>query len=118
MKNQNTYINEILKYWYNDNIHYFNEEKWFKNGKKIDKEIYKKFYKLLILAEKKKLINWNKTKDGFLAHTILLDQFSRHIYRDTADAYKNDEICINYTDKYIANIDKILEQKKSDIMKV
>ena len=24
----------------------------------------------------------------------------------------------NYTDKYIANIDKILEQKKSDIMKV
>ena len=34
--------------------------------------------------------------------------------------FKNSEIseAQNFTDKYISNIDKILEQKKSDIMKV
>ena len=31
MKDLNSYINKILKYWYNDNFRYFNEEKWFKN---------------------------------------------------------------------------------------
>ena len=54
--------------------------------------------KILLLAENQKLDYWNDTKDGFIAHTILLDQFSRHIYRDTPNAYKNDELCINYTD--------------------
>lgn len=101
MNNHNTYINKILHYWYENNYHNFNEIKWFKNGKQLDDEISKKFMKILKKAEKKELLNWNETKEGFLAHTILLDQFSRHIYRDTPSAYKNDGLCINYTDKFI-----------------
>lgn len=101
MKNLTVYINKILKYWYNDNLRYFNEDKWFKNGNKLDKEISEKFSKILLLAEKGKLEYWNETKDGFLAHTLLLDQFSRHIYRNTPKAYGNDKLCITITDKYI-----------------
>ena len=99
--NQKIYISKILKFWYNNNLRYFNEDKWFKNGDKLDKEISEKFSKILLLAEKGKLEYWNETKDGFLAHTLLLDQFSRHIYRNTPKAYGNDKLCINITDKYI-----------------
>ena len=99
--NQKIYISKILKFWYNNNLRYFNEDKWFKNGDKLDKEISEKFSKILLLAEKGKLEYWNETKDGFLAYTLLLDQFSRHIYRHTPKAYGNDKLCINITDKYI-----------------
>ena len=99
--NKDIYISNILKYWFDNNLRHFNEEKWFKNGNKYDKEISQKFTKILQLAENKKLLHWNNSKEGFIAHTILLDQFSRHIYRNKPDAYKNDQLCIDLTDKYI-----------------
>ena len=33
---------------------------------------------------------WMHHKDSFVALIVLLDQFSRHIYRGTASAFKND----------------------------
>ena len=101
MNNPDIYINKIIKFWFNNNYRFFNEDKWFKKGRLLDKEITKKFKNILLLAEKDKLAHWNDTKNGFLAHTILLDQFSRHIYRDTPKAYNNDLLCIKYTDKFI-----------------
>ena len=94
MNNPDIYINKIIKFWFNNNYRFFNEDKWFKKGRLLDKEITKKFKNILLLAEKDKLAHWNDTKNGFLAHTILLDQFSRHIYRDTPKAYNNDLLCI------------------------
>ena len=95
------YIDKILKYWFNGNYTNINYEKWFKNGKLYDSEIKKKFRYILEIAEQGLLESWNDTKDGFLAIIILLDQFSRHIYRNDEKAYMNDELCIRYLDKYI-----------------
>lgn len=84
------YIKQIIDYWFEEkgSLHF---EKWFHSSKKYDQEIKKKFELVLKEAEKGNLLHWLQSKEGYLAHIVLMDQFSRHIYRDTADAFKNDK---------------------------
>lgn len=79
-------IRQILEYWFVNG----NMNRWFRSGSLYDDEIKQRFGEILKKAEGFELWNWIHTKDGYLAHIILLDQFSRHIYRHTSDAYKND----------------------------
>ncbi len=88
MNNYNKYIDKILDYWFANGK--LNFDKWFKNGHNYDKEIIEKFSDILKEAEKGNLLEWLGTKRGYIAHIILMDQFSRHIYRGSPDAYKND----------------------------
>ena len=103
------YVDIILKYWFTGNKN-SDFKRWFNNGSKYDDEIREKFFIVLKEAEKGNLLHWLGDKRSFLAHIILLDQFSRHIYRGTPDAYKNDhkillfmEMAIDqYIDEYNA----------------
>tara|TARA_B110000483_G_C18060373_1_gene490072 strand:+ start:285 stop:806 length:522 start_codon:yes stop_codon:yes gene_type:complete len=63
---------------------------WFKSGTLHDAQITYHFKKTLKQAENFELLDWLNTKDGYVAYIVLLDQFSRHIYRNTPSAYKND----------------------------
>lgn len=101
MKKYNNYIDKILNYWFNNNYKNIKYKRWFKNGEIYDLEIKKKFRYILEKAEKGLLESWNETKEGFLALIILLDQFSRHIYRNSPKAYLNDELSMSYLEKYI-----------------
>ena len=80
------YIDIIINYWFKNN----DFDRWFKSGDKYDSEITQLFYHVLIEAEKGNLLHWLESRKGYLAHIILLDQFSRQIYRGTPSAYKND----------------------------
>ena len=84
------HANKILDYWFNPDGNHDNK-KWFINSKSYDDEIKEKFSEILALYENKKGIEWLKTKKTFLAYIIMMDQLSRHIYRDTVNAYKNDK---------------------------
>ena len=84
-----SYVEIILKYWFTGNKN-ADFKRWFNNGSKYDDEIKEKFFIVLKEAEKGNLLHWLGNSRSFLAHIILLDQFSRHIYRGTPDAYKND----------------------------
>ena len=88
MDNYSLYIKKILDYWFSDKKINFN--KWFKKGHQYDDEIKENFSGILKEAEKGNLLEWLGTKQGYIAHIILMDQFSRHIYRGTPAAYKND----------------------------
>ena len=80
--------NEILDFWFKDGIDF---KKWFMSKTKYDKIIKDKFFELLKLAEDGCYLEWLSYHKSYLAMIILLDQFSRHIYRGTKDAYKNDK---------------------------
>ena len=82
---------DVLDFWYSSEIDY---HKWFTNGRDYDYFIKKKFSNLLYAAENGYLLDWITTKYLNLALIILLDQFSRHIYRDTEKAYQNDELTL------------------------
>ena len=88
MNNYNKYIDLILDFWFGNGK--LNFDMWFKNGSKYDQKIIDNFSEILKEAEKGNLLEWLGSKKGYIAHIILMDQFSRHIYRGKKEAYKND----------------------------
>lgn len=90
---------------------------WFSKKKEIDDYIKEHYSELLTLAENHKLNYWKSTVHGHLALIILLDQFSRHIYRDDPkNTYKNDIIAYHYAkefmlenrDEKLTNLEKMM----------
>jgi len=79
----------ILDYWLPEN-NSADYDKWFLKSSYYDAEITAKFGDLLKEAENGRGYGWLVNKDSFIAYIILMDQFSRHIYRGHADAFKND----------------------------
>lgn len=76
---------------------------WWIKDDENDKRIKDYFENELALAMKGDLENWELTPSGTLALILLLDQFSRNIYRDTRRAFSQDqkaiEICISGIEK-------------------
>lgn len=88
---------EILDYWFlKDGSPDY--DKWFMKSENYDDEIKEKFGELLKEAENGKGYGWLVSKDSFVAYIILMDQFSRHIYRGTGEAFKNDNGIMIFTE--------------------
>ena len=81
---------EILDYWFSKGVYTPDYDKWFMKSEDYDEEIREKFGDLLKDAEKGKGYGWLVSKDSYVAYIILMDQFSRHIYRGHGDSFKND----------------------------
>ncbi|MGH7794819.1 MAG: DUF924 family protein [Candidatus Binatia bacterium] len=63
---------------------------WWSKNKDTDDDIRRRFQDCLRAAAHGELENWLATARGRLASIILLDQFPRNIYRDTAEAFSYD----------------------------
>ena len=81
---------DILDYWFAKGLYTADYDKWFMKSQDYDEEIKEKFGDLLKEAEHGKGFGWLVSKDSYVAYIILMDQFSRHIYRGKGDAFKND----------------------------
>jgi uncharacterized protein (DUF924 family) len=89
---------EVLSYWFPEGINNADPEtlrrqgkRWMQGGPEVDKEITERFGKLLERARRGELDHWADTPRGRLALIIVLDQFSRHIYRGSPLSYAQDE---------------------------
>ena len=89
---------DVLNYWFSKGLYTADYDKWFMKSQDYDEEIKEKFGDLLKEAEQGKGFGWLHTKDSYVAHIILLDQFSRHIYRGTGDSFKNDNGCMIFVE--------------------
>ncbi|PSW07466.1 DUF924 family protein [Photobacterium lipolyticum] len=65
---------------------------WFKGEEETDKLIADKFQHLVSLAGRGGLGHWTETAKGSLALIILLDQFTRNIYRGLSAAFRYDSL--------------------------
>ena len=63
---------------------------WFKDGKSYDAEIRTRFGDLHERASRGNLDAWAATPSGRMALIVILDQFSRHIHRETPLAFAQD----------------------------
>lgn len=93
-----TKAKDILDYWFSKGIYTPDYDKWFMKSEDYDEEIRDKFGDLLKEAEQGKGFGWLVSKDSYVAHIILMDQLSRHIYRDKGDAFKNDKGCLIFVE--------------------
>ena len=83
---QKAEIARILKFWFED----CTPEQWFKKDAAFDEKLEEEFGELVELAVSGKLQEWNSSSAGCLALILLLDQFTRNIYRDTPQAFAGD----------------------------
>ena len=97
-------IEDILEFWFGSfptpyTADASKADMWFKNGSTYDSEIFIKFGVDYEKATNGELDHWIDSYRGRLALTILLDQFSRHIHRGTAQSFAQDEktqiLCID-----------------------
>ena len=89
---------DVLDYWFSKGLYTPDYDKWFMKSQDYDEEIREKFGDLLKEAEQGKGFGWLHTKDSYVAYIILLDQFSRHIYRGKGDSFKNDDGCMIFVE--------------------
>ena len=88
-------IEHLLEFWFgtcgaDGAIDPTRREMWFKSGARHDAEIRGRFGGLHERASRGALDEWTGTARGRLALIVVLDQFSRHIYRGTAQAFAQD----------------------------
>jgi len=68
---------------------------WYRGGPSVDDEIRARFGALVARACAGGLTDWRTTSDGALALILLLDQFTRNLYRHTAQAYAGDALAFD-----------------------
>ena len=77
--------NDIVGFWRSAG-----PQKWFKKVHAFDEAIRLKFEPVHMRAARGEYDAWAATADGALALLLLLDQFPRNLYRDTAHAFATD----------------------------
>ncbi len=96
---------EVIKFWFEE-IH---QSKWWIKDEEFDQEIKARFLKLHEKAIRSQLAEWRDYPEGRLAEIIVLDQFSRNIYRDTPQAFASDEMALKLAQEaVILNVDEQL----------
>jgi uncharacterized protein (DUF924 family) len=91
-------IDDILLFWLGDlSENPFPTNKfglWFANDPELDARIRDTFGDDIEAAARGDYDDWKGTPRGRLAMLILLDQFTRNVFRGTADAFKYDPIAL------------------------
>jgi uncharacterized protein (DUF924 family) len=77
-------------------------EQWFVRDPAFDKAISERFGAAHQAACETRLDDWQATVRGALALILLLDQFSRNIYRDDARAFAQDALALEATKQALA----------------
>ena len=80
-------IEKILYFWFVETP----DKKKFQKDLKFDQVIKDRFLNDYELASQNKLDDWQGTARGCLALIILLDQFSRNLFRESGKAFEQDE---------------------------
>ncbi|SHF77182.1 Uncharacterized conserved protein, DUF924 family [Marinomonas polaris DSM 16579] len=81
---------DVLDFWFND----IEPESWFKKDIDFDNKIITKFSKLHQQAVQGELSVWRHSPKSALAEIIILDQFSRNIYRDQPESFAADPMAL------------------------
>ena len=81
-----TLAEEILHFWFED----CKPWQWFHRNEKFDQSVSERFGALAATAQENGLIHWEVNQTSALALVLLLDQFSRQIWRDKSRAYRGD----------------------------
>ncbi len=76
----------ILKFWFEK----LKPEDWYAKNDALDQEIRSRFLDAHRMAANAELWQWRDTAQGALAEIIVLDQFSRNMFRESAQAFAYD----------------------------
>ncbi len=90
--------NEVLAFWFEE----ISPQQWWRSDPEFDQLIRQRFNALLLQAAAGELHSWRQNAKGRLAEVIVLDQFSRNIYRGTPQAFSQDGIALVLAQEAVA----------------
>ena len=88
----------ILVFWFKE----LEPKQWFEKDITLDRHITERFADFHAAAAAGELYVWRKNAHGRLAEIIILDQFSRNIYRDKPGAFACDTMALVLAQEAIA----------------
>lgn len=88
----------ILSFWFDE----IDPKLWFTLDKDFDALLETRFLSVLQQAAAGECHSWRETAEGRLAEIILLDQFSRNIYRHTPQAFAQDAMALVLSQEAVA----------------
>ena len=98
---------EILKFWFKET----EPVQWWKKDEAFDRLIVERFSKVHQQAARCELFEWRKEPQGRLAEIIVLDQFSRNMFRDSPLSFACDPMALALAQEAVAaGADKSLGQ--------
>lgn len=89
---------DILSFWFNE----LTPAQWWAKDAKLDDEIKQRFSAIHAKAARCELFDWRMAAKGRLAEIIILDQFSRNIFRNTPQAFANDPLALTLAQEALA----------------
>lgn len=89
----------VLDFWFQQ----IEPKLWWTADPAFDSQIQLQFITVMEQAAKGELFAWRATGKGRLAEIIVLDQFSRNVYRNTAKAFAQDPMALVLTQEAVAN---------------
>ena len=89
---------ELLFFWFEE----VGQSRWFKRDKQFDELCRERFLTSLTAASRGECWRWRATPQGRCAEIILLDLFSRNLYRNTASSFSNDPIALTLAQELVA----------------
>lgn len=89
---------QVLDFWFVE----AGPKQWFNKSASFDKALTERFGALYDAACRCELYAWRQSSHGALAEILLLDQFSRNIYRDQALAFAQDPLALSLAQHLVA----------------
>lgn len=89
----------ILEFWFQE----LSPSDWWKKSEDLDSRIASEFSEVYRQAQKGELWSWRSTPEGRLAEIIVLDQFSRNIFRDKPEAFAQDILAVTLSCEAVRN---------------
>jgi uncharacterized protein (DUF924 family) len=97
----------VLDFWFVDH----GSKDWYSGSQRFDVELRIVFAPTLKRAECSELWQWRSTPQGRLAEIIVLDQFSRQLYRRSGRAFASDALALALAQEAVAQgQDKALDK--------
>lgn len=81
---------DVLRFWFEE----IAPEQWWRRDPEFDRTIHARFGELHTAASRVELWTWRDSTAGRLAEIIVLDQFSRNLFRDDARAFACDPLAL------------------------
>jgi uncharacterized protein (DUF924 family) len=99
----------VLDFWYGE---VSDSDRW-SMGKLLDPAITERFRAVHKAAAAGELWEWRESPEGRLSEIIVLDQFSRHIFRDTPAAFASDPVALVLAqESVLAGADRAVDEQK------
>ncbi len=104
---------DVLFFWFEE----LTPKQWYVKDPELDQLIKDRFYSLHEKAVQGELWAWRETAKGRLAEVIILDQFSRNMFRDTPQAFTYDPIALVLSQEAISlGLDETLSLQEKQFL--